>query len=48
MSMTADGATATLLRTDTAGFDRLLNRTGEAGTELARTMLACAERLEAR
>ncbi len=40
------GGPVTLLRTDAAGFERLLDRTGDAGAELARTMLACAERLE--
>ncbi|MGE0812363.1 MAG: cytochrome P450 [Vicinamibacterales bacterium] len=41
-----DGPVA-VLRTDAAGFDRLLRRTGPAGQELARVMLACAERLGA-
>lgn len=40
-------APVTLLRTDRAGFDRLLNQTGGAGTALAQAMLACANRLAA-
>jgi CRP-like cAMP-binding protein/cytochrome P450 len=42
------GGPVVVLRTDAAGFDRLLNQTGEAGAELARAMLACAERLAVR
>ena len=44
----ADDGPVTLLRTDGAGFSRLLNDTGEAGADLAGAMLARANRLEAR
>lgn len=47
VAATADGP-VTLLRTDAAGFNRLLQDTGEAGADLARAMLARADRLEAR
>lgn len=44
----AAGGPVAVLKTNAAGFDRLLNQTGESGAELARTMLACTERLSGR
>lgn len=44
VTVASDGP-ASLLRTDAAGFDRLLNQSGPAGIDLAQAMLSCAERL---